>query len=371
MQTLTISGFKDAIYYGAILNNEPLMGWGAPGIGKSAALYQLVAWLNECEIEVAAPAKAGQNARITKKRPGATLTDVRLSQYDSVDMRGIPDVQNRATVWNPPATLPFEGNPNFNSDPGHVNLLFLDEFTHGNEAVMAVAYQLVNDGRVGEHKLLSNVRIVAASNREGDKSISRKMPKALGNRFTHVEVILSLDDFCVHAHKSGMHPMGPMFLQFRPALLSTFMVEVKGKQEVTQDIAFATPRSWEKALGYYADDRIPHATKVVLMAGAIGNGPAGEFWGFEKAYEQLSTLIPAVLKDPHKAPVPEARDVMFAVTVGLAGNMTKKNADTIHTYYQRLDREFVMLGWIMATKLDDGLQQTNAYLDFAKKYKVQ
>ena len=373
MQQVTISEFKDAVYYGAITNKKPLFGWGPPGGGKTSAIAQVVRDLQMRECAAAIPAKAGAKAgapNMRVKRPGATLVDIRLSQYESVDLRGIPDVQNRMTVWNLPATLPFIGNPNFNSDPDHIIILSLDEFTHGNEAVMAVAYQLVNEGRVGEHVLMPNVRIVAMSNREGDKSISRKMPKALANRFTHVEVIISVDEFCAYAQVKGLHPMGPMFLQFRKPLISTFMVDDKnGGMKVTDDMAFATPRSWETALQYYADTTMPLKTKRVLMAGAVGDGPAGEFWGFEQAYEQLRQLIPAIMKDPKKAPVPEARDVMFAVTVGLSGDMTKANADKIYTYYKRLDREFTVLGWIIATKRDKSLEHTDAYLQFAKEYK--
>lgn len=372
MEQVTISGFKNAVYWGAIVNKKPLFGWGPPGGGKTSAIAQAVRELQmrECAIDI--PAKAGQPKQQKLKRPGATLVDIRLSQYESVDLRGIPDVQNSMTVWNLPATLPFIGNPNFSNDPDHIIVLSLDEFTHGNDAVMAVAYQLVNEGRVGEHVLLPNVRIVAMSNREGDKSISRKMPKALANRFTHVEVIISVDEFCVYAQKIGLHPMGAMFIQFRKELISTFMVDdgsKKGTLKVTDDLAFATPRSWETALQYYADPNIPMDTKRVLMAGAVGKGPAGEFWGFEQAYDQLRALIPAIMKDPKKAPVPEARDVMFAVTVALSGDMTKANASTIHTYYKRLDREFTMLGWIIATKRDEDLSYTSAYLDFSKEYK--
>jgi len=372
MQQVTIQGFKDAVYWGAVVMREPQFGWGEPGVGKTQAIAQLVAELDTREIEAAVPAKAGapKNIKPRTKRPGATLCDIRLAQYESVDLRGLPDTENRMTVWNLPATLPFIGNPNFNSDPDHIIILSLDEFTHGQESVMSVAYQLVNEGRVGEHVLMPNVRIVAMSNREGDKGISRRMPVPLNNRFTHVEVITSVDEFCVYAQKKGLHRMGPMFLQFCKDQLSTFMVPDGdgGAMKVTSEKAFATPRTWEKALRIYDNPDIPLATKHVLIAGTIGDATAAKFWAFEKAYDQLSKLIPAIMKDPTKAPVPEARDVMFAVTVGLSGDMTQKNADIIHTYYKRLDREFCMLGWIMASKRDETLEQTNAYLDFSKNY---
>lgn len=378
MQQVTISEFKNCVYHGAIRNAKPLFGWGESGVGKTAAIRQVVEELDKREVAIPIPPKAGAKGGepSTKvKRPGATLCDIRVSQYESVDFRGLPESENKMTVWNLPATLPFVGNPNFNSDPDHIIILSLDEFTHGLEGIMAVCYQLVNEGRVGEHVLMPNVRIVALSNREMDKGISHSMPKPLDNRFTHVEVILSVDEFCAYAQNKGLHPMGPMFLQFRKQLLNTFLVDDgKGNLRPTTDHAFATPRSWETALQYYADPDMPRSVKEVLMAGAVGNGPAGEFWGFEKAYDSLSKLIPAIMKDPKKAPVPEARDVMFAVTVSLSGDMTAQNVDKIYTYLKRLDREFCMLAWIMALKReelakDEQLLYTPAYVDFGKEYK--
>lgn len=375
MQQVSISEFKQIVYHGAIRNKKPLFGWGESGVGKTASIAQVVQWLDAREIDVTIPAKAGQKAQTKKKRPGATLCDIRVSQYESVDFRGLPESENRMTVWNLPATLPFVGNPNFNSDPDHIIVLCLDEFTHGLENVMSVCYQLVNERRVGEHVLLPNVHIVALSNREGDKGISHRMPKPLDNRFTHVEVILSVDDFCAYAQSAGLHPMGPMFIQFRKQLLSTFMVDDgRGGTRPTDDHAYATPRSWETALQYYADPDMPVSVKQVLMAGAIGNGPASEFWGFEKAYASLSTLIPAIMKDPKKAPVPEPRDVTFAVTVALSGDMTAQNVDKIYTYLKRLDREFCMLAWVMALKREEmaareQLLATSAYVEFCREYR--
>lgn len=369
MPQVTISGFKDAIYYGAILNNEALLGWGMPGIGKTEAPAQVVLDLNMREIAVDIPPKAGQPKLTKKKRPGATLCDIRVSQYESVDFRGMPESENKMTVWNLPSTLPFIGNPNFNSDPDHIIILALDEFTHGSESTSAVCYQLINERRVGEHVLMPNVFVIAMSNREGDKSISRKMSKALGNRFIHVEVVVSVDEFCAYAQKVGMHPMGPMFLRFKPEYLSTFMVpDNAGGLKVTDHINYATPRTWEKALKIYADPRIPKETKIVLMGGAIGVGLCAEFWAFEQAYDQLSKIIPAIMKNPKTAPIPEARDVLMAVTVALSGSMTEKNADIIHTYYKRIDREYLMLGWIIAQKRDGNVRKTDAWLDFSKNY---
>src|SRR5690606_25638380 len=150
---------KGMIDHIAIKHPEPLMFWGSMGIGKAEII-------NQSEAE-----------------HGATLVDIRLSQYDSVDLRGIPvpPEERRQTVWHAPSTIPFKGNSRFNEDEGLI-FLFLDEVNAASPAVSAVAYQLINDRRVGEHELMNNVRIIAAGNRDQDRGVTNRQPAPLSNR---------------------------------------------------------------------------------------------------------------------------------------------------------------------------------------------
>ena len=161
--------------------DQPVMVWGQPGVGKSDAVRQM------------AEAK------------GAVLVDIRLSQYDSVDLRGIPSVESGLTRWNMPATLPFVGNPDFPTDRPIV--VFFDEINGAAPAVAGVAYQLVLDRAAGEHKLLPNVRIVAAGNREGDKGVTNKMPLPLANRFAHLGCVSMTLEMPFKDHDSNADPL--------------------------------------------------------------------------------------------------------------------------------------------------------------------
>ena len=127
----------------------PVMIWGEPGIGKSQVVKQLAREDNALELEI------------------------RLSQYDSVDLRGIPHIAKTEhggsmTAWAPASTLPFVGNPNFPSD--RPIYLFLDELPQAMTAVQAPAFQLVLDRCIGEHALMPNVRVLAAGNLEDHKA---------------------------------------------------------------------------------------------------------------------------------------------------------------------------------------------------------
>lgn len=329
---------QDAIRHCALRLREPLMFWSGPGIGKSEGVAQVAA------------------------EEGAVLCDVRLSQYDSVDLRGFPGVHadTALTVWHAPSTLPFKGNPHFPSD--RPIILFFDEANAAAQAVSAVAYQIVNDRRCGEHELMDNVVIVLAGNREGDRGVTNKQPLPLSNRLTHYEVVSGIDDWCAWASRGGQPAIGVAFLKLREVdnLLNTFDPSKPEK-------AFATPRTWVKALRYYADERMPLEIKQASMAGAIGDGPAAEFWGFVEVWQHMIP-IEDILANPAGVATPDEMSMRYAVTVNVSGHMDAKTIKPLYTFLKRLDPEFTVLAWKLATKRDETLLYCNEFVEFSKQY---
>lgn len=340
MHTITIPEAHKVINEVAFNLREPMMIWGQPGVGKSALIHQMA------------------------QEKDAHIIDLRLSQYDSVDLRGIPstDPKSKVTIWNMPATLPFQGNPMF-EDITKTIILFLDEINSAAPAVSAVAYQLINDRRVGEHILMDNVVVIAAGNREGDKGVTNRMPLPLANRFTHIEIGVDVDAVCEWLTLNGFGGIGVAFLQFRKNLVSTFDPSKPEK-------AFATPRTWAKALKYY-NTQMPEAAKQSAMAGAIGDGPAHEFWGFVDVWQKVKDIVPRILKDPVNFDTSGFdASTTYAISVALSGELKTTNSKPIHTFLLRLSPEFAVLAWQLAVKRDAALFSTPEFLDFSKKYKA-
>ena len=102
---------------------QPMMVWGAPGIGKSEVAQQVAA------------------------EGGRTYCDVRALLLDPVDLRGIPwrDNDNR-TRWAPPDFLPP-------TDSTNLWLVNLEELPSGVPMVQAALFQLVRDRKCGEYTL--------------------------------------------------------------------------------------------------------------------------------------------------------------------------------------------------------------------------
>ena len=112
------------------------------------------------------------------KKNGLKLIDLRLSTIDSVDLSGMPMIDDQKQVdWKPFNVFPLENS----KIPEGYNgwLLFLDEFNSASEAVIAAAYNVVLDHRIGIYDLHPNCFIACAGNREEDRAITTSMGSAM------------------------------------------------------------------------------------------------------------------------------------------------------------------------------------------------
>lgn len=259
-----------------------VMLWGPPGVGKSQAIRQLAE-----EIELNTGKKT-------------VVTDVRLLLFNPIDLRGIPtsNADKTLAIWLKPQIFQMDDNPDI------VNILFLDEISAAPQSVQAAAYQITLDRVVGEHRLPDNCIVIAAGNRVTDKSVAFKMPKALANRLLHIEVEGNFMSWKIWAISKGINPKVVGFLSFRQ---NYFM----GFESHTDDLAFATPRSWEMVsnlLNFVCDD----VEKMYsLISGLVGTGVAVEFRTWCNVYKDLPDINEIFEgKMPH---VPTSTDAMYAL----------------------------------------------------------
>lgn len=261
-------------------HHTPVMLWGPPGVGKS----QLV-------LEV------GQKHDIN-------VIDIRLSQMEPSDLRGIPFRSGESVEWAVPGMLP-------NSEKhGEQGILFLDEITSAPPSVSAAAYQLILDRRLGEYRVPDGWAIIAAGNRQGDRGVTYTMPSPLANRFAHFEVETHLDDWVSWAYANGIDDGLIAFLRFRPELLFDF-------DPAHNPVAFPSPRSWEfahRALQKFGD--IPELLLSSLQA-CVGPAAGIELNAFISNLDQLPD-IDAILRGDEDT-VPEGIDLQYAVASALVG----------------------------------------------------
>ncbi|RMG30367.1 MAG: MoxR family ATPase, partial [Gammaproteobacteria bacterium] len=163
-------------------HHTPVMIWGPPGVGKSQMIAQIAA------------------------RHGVPVIDIRLSQMEPSDLRGIPFRAGDYVEWSVPAILPDARRH------GERGILFLDEITSAPPSVSAAAYQLILDRRLGEYQVPAGWAIFAAGNRQGDRGVTYTMPAPLANRFAHFELEANLDDWVAWAYENGIDERVVAFL---------------------------------------------------------------------------------------------------------------------------------------------------------------
>lgn len=354
MRKLTINQSIEVITELVVRKRKRAFFRGRFGIGKSAAVRAAVAKLNSPE---AMAEMFGPDCPYV----GCEMIDIRLGQYDSVDLRGFPhpDKATGTAIWYPPSTMPFIGNDAFKSNIFYI--LFLDEFTSASTAVFAVCYQLLLDGCIGEHVLIENCAICLAGNMDDDKGVVNKIPMPLYNRILQFEMINPKDDFCYYAQSAGVPPEFVAFWHFKENLINTY--DPKSSATIV-----ATQRSWFEAVDIWTDGKLSYELKEAAMVGAIGEGPTVEFMAFAEVWKSLIP-IKQIIADPAGVALPTEPSMKYAVAMHVSGNMNPKNIAALHTYLMRMPPEFVVMAWQLATERDKNLFNVPSFIDYMKRYR--
>jgi len=291
------------------------------------------------------------------------LQDERLSQYDSVDLRGLPDLDGnkRRTCWIPPEMLPYE-----DSRPG---LLFLDEFSDSQDDVKKAAYQLIHDRKLGSYKLPDNWAIGGAGNLITDMSFVTRNPAALNNRFIHFYVYCEIKDWTAMASASGIHPMIIGFLNWKPSWLHAFQGMEEGELQtfIKNSEAWHSPRTWEgvsKVIHSFGTSEDEFKEAEILIAGFVGLPAMSEFSGYVKYYSKLPDLDD-LIANPESHRCPEETPVQFALASALALRIEEDNFSQILKFMRKMPGE--MQGSMMASAVrrNDQLIDTDEFIKWS------
>ena len=299
MTTINIKQAKQ--YLRKILESDehlPVLLWGQPGIGKSQCIQQVA---NEL---------------------GWEFIDIRLPLLMPSDLLGLPYPSKDHTRANflYPAFFP---DPNSKKK----YIILFDEIGNAPMTLQSAAYRIILDRSIGEHyKFPKGVRMIAASNREKDKSGVGKFSQALSNRFVHFFINAEYDSWKEWAIRNNINEKIIGFLKDFPQHLC---VEPKIEEK-----AYATPRSWE----YVSKLMNIKVGSEEMIAGAVGEGVQNEFFSYMEVYGRLPD-IDKILKG-EKEKVPTEPSILFALSISLVMKATKKNVPNIFKYCKGMKKEF-------------------------------
>jgi MoxR-like ATPase len=284
----------------AVAADLPVLLWGEPGIGKTAALTQLAASLD------------------------LPLTTVIASVHEPTDFSGLPIVGDDPAVQGVPMAPPQWAVELVRAGRG---LLFLDELSTATPAVQAALLRVVLERRVGALQLPPEVRIVAAANPRASAADGWELSPPLANRFVHLHWVHDRD--VVVRGLGGVWPRAELpelvpsmlpeavayarravcgFLEARPTLIHRLP-----STETRRGGAWPSPRSWEAALTLLAFGTAASVSREVLallVRGAVGDGPGLELLAH---LDRMDLPDPeSLLADPASAELPVRGDLRQA-----------------------------------------------------------
>jgi hypothetical protein len=309
-----------------IAMRRPVFVWGASGIGKSSVIHQV--------------------AKAMKRK----VNDARLSQLESIDLRGfpIPDVKTKKMEWLPADFLPTKDDP-----PG---ILFLDEANGALPAVASAAYQLILDFKIGAYTLPDHWAIVAAGNNTSDRGVTHNMPAPLNNRFVHIDLEVDYDDWKARAIADGIEFGVYSYLGMKQSSLHSF-------DPTKNPRSFPTPRAW-----YFVDElvkrNLPPKILFELVKGTVGEGAAHEVTGYMRDITNMPDMDD-VKANPKTAALPATPALNHAVVETLIDLTKPANFAKLMEYVTRLSREVQVVYVKGAVKSNPAIINTKAYADWA------
>lgn len=274
---------------------DPVLIMGAPGIGKTSIVRQVV------------------------RARGMRVWDVRWGQLLPADARGVPvpvsldpaDAARGVTLFYPPAFWPREG----------LGVIFLDEFNQSTPSMMGLAQQLLLDRKFGDYVVPDGIVVWAAGNRKSDGAAVHEIPGPVNNRVAHYDVEIDFPSWEEWAYRSRADGGGEIdtkiisFLRFRQVLLHKFKRE---------DRAWPSPRSWEMA-----NRRLK---AEMSLDPVIGVEVGSEFAAFIRMLDQLPNIDLIVAGKGARVSFPDDPSIRHAVVVEL----TRRSLDDPEKFHNSI-----------------------------------
>jgi hypothetical protein len=189
---------------------------------------------NDQSILIISPHGMGKSSLVKQasKMLGAEFHDVRLSQCEVGDIKGLPflNEETRTTEFFKPRWWP--------RDMSSSGYLFFDELNRANNEVQQAVFEIVLDRRLDGDYLPDGWRVVVAINGDERYQVSELDP-ALFDRFYIVDFHPEVNEWLDWAEEAGIHGSILQFIQSSPEYLDP-------PKDLKQGMVYPSRRSWDK-----------------------------------------------------------------------------------------------------------------------------
>jgi hypothetical protein len=305
----------------------------------------------------------GKSARVKQIDKDAVIIYLRNASPDSLNGKSIvgPDGKliDIAPTWYQKLKAKCEAEPN------KIHILFFDEITNATPNIQGMAYNIVLDKEVnGLWKLPDNARIVAAGNDYNDSLAANQLAEPLFNRFAHVYIKTSAEDWLEWAIKADLEPTKLDYKEEKhPKIHPSIFAFISARREkalrteYTGDKPNADPRKWE-----LASKMLYRTQKPEMLRALIGEEVTRDFVHF---CSQKTITLQDVINDNYIKEELEMRmDEKWATIIELS-KAEAKDIMKVRTFVSNLGSELLASFDLLWAKGDQQKMEIIAELRYA------
>lgn len=284
----------------------------------------------------------GKSARVKELDPDCEIIYMRNATPDSLNGKS---VYNSATgeMIDVPPTWYSKVKEKCDAEPNKIHIVFFDELTNALPSIQGMAFNIILDGEVnGKWKLPSNARIVAAGNDLNDSLAANQMAEPLFNRFAHVYINTTVDDWLKWAstpeekyerlnykeekNEAKIHPSIYAYIAYK-----SYSGHDVLRTPYTGDKPNADPRKWEMA------SKVLYKTKQPEMLRAlIGEDLTRDFVAFAK--KQVISVEDVINHNYSDRDLEMDISQKFATAVGLS-SVDEEHFEVVRDFMKRVGAE--------------------------------
>ncbi len=286
----------------------------------------------------------GKSSRVKQLDPDCVILYLRNATPDSLNGKSVYNASTGEMLDVPP-TWYKKLQEKCEKEPNKLHIVFFDELTNALPSIQGMAFNIILDGEVnGIWKLPENARIVAAGNDLDDSLAANEMAEPLFNRFAHVYIDTTVDDWLDWAMTPDknyealdyqkqenyfrIHPAIYAYIAYNDAI-SKYVLRTRydGKKPN------ADPRKWEMA------SKVLYKTgKPEMLRALIGEDLTRDFIAF---CTQRVISIEDVLKENYTEEDLQMDTSKKYITIVNLSLVDEENIEVIRDFVSKLGKELL------------------------------
>ena len=314
----------------------------------------------------------GKSSRVKQLDSDCVILYLRNATPDSLNGKSVYNASTGEMIDVPP-TWYKKLQEKCEKEPNKLHIVFFDELTNALPSIQGMAFNIILDGEVnGIWKLPENARIVAAGNDLDDSLAANEMAEPLFNRFAHVYIDTTVDDWLDWAmtpdknyealdyqrqeNSFKIHPAIYAYIAYNEAI-SKYVLRTRydGKKPN------ADPRKWEMA------SKVLYKTgKPEMLRALIGEDLTRDFIAF---CTQKVLSIEDVLNENYSEEDLKMDTSKKYITIVNLSLVDEENVEVIRDFVAKLGKELLATFYLLWTHGDETRLEKIAELKSEKTLK--